>query len=165
MASKSEKFRKIRKSIKNQIDDVKTRERLTTELERAEYIDELISVKRKFLDQAKEKGVENAEFQFYGQPGTSKKDIVFITYTITNTTQGKTENVVLFLKKLMAAEGAADYFDMSTLRVIGENGEPGETVKISIFRNNHDFDTISSDPIDPVATGGDDDEGDEDGFF
>lgn len=164
MISKREKLKKIRKSIGSQIKDSRMRQRLQTEIKRAEYIDELIDSKKHVQKQAEKKNVRNLKFQFFGEEFTTRKDLIYVTYEISEETKEKSSNVVAYLKKLMNSNGLSEFFDLSKIRVMNKTEEIGDTLKIGIFRNNHGFDSINSDPIDPVGTDPDDDEGGGGGF-
>jgi hypothetical protein len=160
---KKKEFRRIRKSIQRQVKDDRQKKKAETEIDRAEYIDEIQSFRDEFHKEAIEKGVKDVMVRYFGAKYTSLKDIVYIRYTITDKTFEKTENVLTYIRKLMNKTGLSNYFDPNALKVTNENGEKGEHVHIMILRQDHKWEQLESDPIDVIGME-DEEEGDDMGF-
>lgn len=152
-------FDRIRKDIQRQVKDDRLRKKAQTEIDRAEYIEELKDFRGKLVTETTKKKIKDVVFRFFGQTYTSLKDLIYIRYTVTEEIHDKEENFEEFLKKLLLNTNLSSYFDPNSIKITNEEAEVGDQVHYMILRQNHKWEKMKSDPIDVVGTGEDEDDG------
>lgn len=148
-----DKFDIIATSIKQDLDGVDADAREKASLERERYTRNAEAFRAAAESEADDKNVKDFEVRLYGDQNTAKRDILYVSYTVTDRTSGKYERVEEYLRKLLAATRLSDYFSADARSNVHreEIKEEGEKVEIMFLRHNHTHIDLKKDPVDPIA--------------
>ena len=156
---KIEKLRDLQNQVDDQLDGERERNLIKTQLKREEYKDEIRLFISEFTNQAEKNNIKNFDISFLGGQYTTRRDVIHLSWVITDVTEGKIDIVMDYCRLLMHETGLAEYFDVNSIFVNDNDGTIGQTVTVIVYRTDHEW--IDVDPIDIVGKP-DTDEGEDD---
>lgn len=151
--SDSGRFEKLRKSIESDLEDEEEEAKADVDLQRARYLSNIEMFRDDAVEEAADKGLEGFRVRFYGEELSAQNDVLYVTYVVSQATEGEYDAVATYLKELAIQKDLDRWFQTDPHSNVHqeETKEVGERIELYFPRKNHDIDQLKKDEVDPIA--------------